>query len=321
MIFKISNAALRPLSLVVYLLAAIFAAGCGPTTIKQIEEQKNARQLSAAEVLKLVEGNTLYFHSFQEDSYYYYAPSGALFGQDIFNNKDKGKWDVSDSGELCMKLQWWWYGDLRCFPVYADGQKYYMGSESGVLSFSADFLQGDHKRQYREIKMSGKKSYRSAVQNQQPASAPVAEPAEEPAADQVPAQPVVEEEPRQPVPPASPGELKATVKWMAKDCPGCNLAGSNLKKADLVGAKLQGADLTGADLSMANLRRADLQGTNLAGADLSFANLPGADLRGSNLQKTNFKGANLIKANLTDAKMEGADFSDALLEGTLGLPR
>ena len=312
---------IRPLALSVLLLGAIVAAGCGPVTVSQIEEQKNAKQLTAAEVLKLVEGNTLSFHSFTEESYYYYAPSGALFGQDIYNNKDTGKWDVSDSGELCMKLQWWWYGDLRCFPVYGDGQKYYMGSESGVLTFTADFLQGDAKKQYHEIKKAGKKSYRRSVQSAQPATSPAAEPAEEPAADQATAQPVVEEEPRQPVPPASPGELKATVKWMAKDCPGCNLAGSNLKKADLVGAKLQGADLTGADLSMANLRRADLQGANLSGADLSFANLPGADLRNCNLEKANFKGANLIKANLTGAKLEGADFSEALVEGALGLSR
>jgi len=62
-----------------------------PVTVSQIEEQKNAKQLTAAEVLKLVEGNTL-LHSFTEESYYYYAPSGALFGQDIYNNKDTGKW-------------------------------------------------------------------------------------------------------------------------------------------------------------------------------------------------------------------------------------
>jgi hypothetical protein len=320
MIFKISGYSFRLLALAAFLLGAIFTAGCGPTTVKQIEDQKNAKQLTPAEVLKLVEGNTLYFHAFQENSYYYYAPAGTLFGQDIYNNKDTGKWDVSDSGELCMKLQWWWYGDLRCFPVYGDGQKYYMGSESGVLSYSADLLPGDHKKQYHEIKKAEKKSYRTAVRSQQPAVTPVAGPAAEPTAGQSPAQTVVEEEPRQPVPPASPGELKATVKWMAKDCPGCNLAGSNLKKADLVGAKLQGADLAGADLSMANLRRADLQGANLAGANLSFANLPGADLRDSNLQQANFRGANLIKADLTGAQLEGADFAEALLEGTLGLP-
>jgi len=321
MIFTRSQKAFHPLALAVFLLGALVGSGCGPTTVKQIEEQKNAKLLVAAEVLKLVEGNTLFVHSFQEDSYYYFAPSGALFGLDIFNNKDKGKWDVSDSGELCMKLQWWWYGDLRCFPVYGDGHKYYMGSESGVLAFSADLLQGDPKKQYHETKKAGKKSYRSAVRNQQPAAAPVAETAEEPAADMSPEKKAAEGGLRQYVPPASPGELKATVKWMAKDCPGCNLAGSNLKKADLVGAKLQGADLSGADLGMANLRRADLQGANLAGADLSFANLPGADLRGSNLQNANFKGANLIKADLTGAKLEGADFSEALLEGTQGLSR
>lgn len=320
MIFMIPFHTVRPLALAVLLLVAFFAAGCGPTTVNQIEKQKNAKQLAAAEVLKLVEGNTLFFHSFQEDTYYYYAPSGALFGEDVYKNKDTGKWDVSDTGELCMKLQWWWYGDLRCFPVYGDGQKYYLGSESGVLSFSAEHLEGDAKRQYHEIKKTGKKSYRKSVRSQQSVADPVEEPPAEPAAAPVPEQPVVEEEPRQPVPPASPGELKATVKWMAKDCPGCNLEGSNLKKADLVAAKLQGANLSGADLSMANLRRADLQGANLTGADLSFANLPGADLRNCNLQKASFKGANLIKADLTGAELEGADFSEALVEGTLGLP-
>ena len=319
MIPMIIRKSIHSLSLV--LLGVLLAAGCGPVTVKQIEDQKNAKQLSAAEVLKLVEGNTLYFHSFSEDTYYYYAPSGALFGKDLFSNKDTGKWDVSDSGELCMKLQWWWYGDLRCFPVYGDGQKYYMGSESGVLVFTADFLQGDVKKQYRETKKAGKQSYRRAVQGQQPAAQPAAAPVEEPAADATSEQRAAEEELRQTVSPASPGELKATVKWMAKDCPGCNLAGSNLKKADLVGAKLQGADLAGADLSMANLRRADLQGANLSGANLSFANLPGADLRNCNLENANFKGANLIKADLTGAKVEGADFSETLVEGTVGLPR
>ncbi|MHB8790359.1 MAG: pentapeptide repeat-containing protein [Desulfobulbaceae bacterium] len=302
-------------------LAALLIAGCGPVTIKEIEAQKGAKLLTAAEVLTLVEGNTLFLQAYGQDSYYYYDPSGALFGQDISNNKDTGKWDVSDSGELCMKLRWWWYGDLRCFPVYGDGQKYYMGSDAGVLAFTADVLPGDHKQQYRETGKAGKKSYRRAVQSQQPGAAAATEPVADPAAEQASGQPVVEVNPRQPVPPASAGELKATVKWMARDCPGCNLAGSNLKKADLVGAKLQGADLSGAELSMANLRRADLQGANLAGADLSLANMPGADLRGSNLQKANFKGANLIKADLTGAQLEGADFSEALLEGALGLPR
>ncbi|MFZ5797479.1 MAG: pentapeptide repeat-containing protein [Desulfobulbaceae bacterium] len=307
--------------LLVPLLVVPALSGCAPTTVKQIEEERGAKQLSPDEVLKLVEGNTLFFRAYGEDSHFYYAPTGQVFGQDVLNNRDKGKWDVSDSGELCMKLDWWWYGDLRCFPVYGDGRKYYMGSESGVLSFSAELLQGDAKRLYREIKTTGKKSYRASVRGQQSGSAGLMEQEAAPVAEETQAAPPLEEEPRQDIPPAAPGELKATVKWMARDCPGCNFAGSNLKKADLVGAKLQGADLSGADLSMANLRRADLQGANLSGADLSFANLPGADLRGSNLQGARFKGANLIKANLTGAKLEGADFSEALLEGTQGLPR
>ena len=310
------------------LLTALVIAGCGPVNVQQIQEQKNAKQLPAADVLKLVEGNTLFFHSFSEESYFYYAPNGTLFGQDIYNNKDTGKWDVTNTAELCMKLQRWWYGDLRCFPVHSDGQKYYLANDAGVLEFTVDLLPGDAKKQFREMKKEERASYRRSIRTQPPApgTAPesvpqtAAEPAP-PAAEKAPAPPVAEEVRSQPVPPASPEELKSTVKWMAKDCPGCNLSGSNLKKADLVGAKLQGADLSGANLSMANLRRADPQGANLTGADLSFANLPGADLRGSNLKQVNFKGANLIKADLTGAQLEGADFSEALVEGTVGLPR
>lgn len=307
------------------LLAVMLAAGCGPVNVQQIQEQKNAKPLEAPAVLKLAEGNTLHFRSFSEESFFYFAPSGALFGQDIYNNRDKGKWDVTNTAELCMKLDWWWYGDLRCFPVYSDGQKYYLANSAGVLEFNVDLQPGDTKKQYREIKKEERTSYRRSIRSQPDAESEQAAPPA-PAVEETPSlteaqAPVVEPAQSRPVPPASPEELKATVKFMARDCPGCNLSNSNLKKADLVGARLQGADLSGANLSMANLRRADLQGANLSSADLSFANLPGADLRGCNLKGAKLKGANLIKADLTGAQLEGADLSEALLEGAVGLSR
>lgn len=40
-----------------------------------------------------------------------------------------------------------------------------------------------------------------------------------------------------------------TVAYMAKDFPGCNLAGADLGKAELIGARLAGADLHEANLN------------------------------------------------------------------------
>jgi uncharacterized protein YjbI with pentapeptide repeats len=52
-----------------------------------------------------------------------------------------------------------------------------------------------------------------------------------------------------------------------------NLAGADLREADLVLANLRGADLRHADLSGANL-----VGARLMGVDLAHANIRGADL-------------------------------------------
>lgn len=293
-------------------------AACGPTTVQQIERQKNARQLEPVELLELVESNTLFLRSLNQESYYYFDPSGNLFGLDIANNRDNGKWDVADTGELCMRLKWAWHNDLRCYSVYADDRRYYLANPAGVISYKADIFPGDHKKQYVAGSKKERKSIRRSLRDQQAAGAAPQEQDVSPAPAPVD-EPVVIEGSRPAG--ASESELRSTVKWMARDCPGCNLAQTDLKKADLVGARLQGADLSGANLSMANLRRADLQGADLTDADLSYANLPGADLRDCNLTNANLKGANLIQADLTGARMNGANLDDALLEGTRGLAK
>ena len=297
------------------ILIIVTAAGCGPVNVAQIKEQKNATLLAPAEVLELVDTNTLLLHS-PEDTYYFFDESGRVFGRDIFNNKDIGRWDVTEGGELCLRMNSWWFGDLRCFPVYSGGDRYYLVNGKGVIAFRAEQFVGDYKNQYYAVDESRKKSSRRSLR---------AARADQAEAVELEATPLVDEQKdaRQPVippvPPISEQELQSTVKWMARDCPGCNLAGSNLRKAELVGAKLQGANLAGSDFGMANLRRADLQGANLEDADLSHANLPGADLRDAVLINADFRGANLIRADLTGARTEGADFKGALLEGTIGL--
>ncbi len=91
------------------------------------------------------------------------------------------------------------------------------------------------------------------------------------------------------------------------DCPGCDLAGADLKRRVLAGANLAGANLAGATLHRANLERAVLDGANLAGANLNLANLARASLVGADLS-----GALLYKANGA-----AADFSRAILDRTI----
>lgn len=295
------------------LVCCLVLYGCGPTTVNKLMKDKGAQQLPATEVLSLVKGNTLFLHSFYEDTSLYFDPSGQLFGKTTSTDKDKGKWDVSTGGELCIRMNTWWYGDLRCFQVYGAAEKIrvYLTSRSGVIQYAAEQLAGDSKQLYTDNDRQ-KMSLRRSIRKQQEGDSQAAS-----AAEPARRTPTIIEE----IPKSDHGhtDTGATVEWMAKDCPGCNLAGADLGKAELIGAKLAKADLHGANLSMANLRRADLQGANLRNAILTYTNLPGADLRGADLRGAVLKGANLIKADLTGAKLEGADLTEVLREGAKGL--
>eukprot|EP00362_Geleiidae_sp_MMETSP1317_P002143 CAMPEP_0201282480 /NCGR_PEP_ID=MMETSP1317-20130820/5764_1 /ASSEMBLY_ACC=CAM_ASM_000770 /TAXON_ID=187299 /ORGANISM="Undescribed Undescribed, Strain Undescribed" /LENGTH=180 /DNA_ID=CAMNT_0047595267 /DNA_START=66 /DNA_END=604 /DNA_ORIENTATION=+ len=173
------------------------------------------------------------FVSSNEDSYFYFDRSGRVYGLDIYKNKDIGKWDVSESGELCLKLQHWWNGYLKCFSVYGDGDKYALANNSGVIAFTARHFEGDYKNQYYEPKQT-KKSYRRSIR---PKKTTQQSESTQPKPEKKAAPPDKQMNQEQSYSyTTSDAELKSTVKWMAKDCPGCNLANSNLKKADLVGA-------------------------------------------------------------------------------------
>ena len=302
---------------IIFLLTALYFAGCAPTTVTQLENKHDAAQLPPEKILQLVEGNTMLFESVDEDVYLYFDKSGRVYGIDNDHNKDIGKWDVSNQGELCIKMQFWWVRDLKCLYVYtADDNKYSLTNSSGVITYTASLFTGDSKNLYYEPQET-RKSYRKSIRSQ----AANEESKSEAQQETVDANDTggIEAPVQKSTYPASDAEIKSTVKWMAKDCPGCNLANANLKKADLVGAKLQGANLSGADLSMADMRRADLEGAILEDANLTYANMPGANLRNCNLKRANLKGANLIRADLTGADIDGAILEDTLLEGAQGI--
>lgn len=306
------------------LLCCIFLlSGCGPTTINKLEKVDDATVMEPAAILHLVDSNTLFVHSFEEDSHLFFDHSGKLYGKDIYNNKDAGNWDVSEDGELCMRMKSWWYGDLKCYQMLVSGSTYYLTNSSGVLQFKAEQSAGDTQNIFYVVK-GKKKSYRRSLRKKnqpltdtetpaQTISAAPEEMAEESSKSIVEETSTYSE--------SHESDLRSTVKWMARNCPGCNLAEANLNKADLVTANLVGANLRRASLKMANLRRANLEGANLAAADLSYANLPGANLKNTNLSGASLKGANLIRADLTGANLDDADLTDAHLDGVVGLQR
>jgi hypothetical protein len=296
-------------SILLILTCCLVFSGCGPTTVDKLVEQQGAQQLVAQDVLALVTGNTLRVQSFDTDASLYFAPSGKLFGKITAGENDKGKWDVSQGGELCFRMDTWWYGDLRCFQVYsvADTNRLHLASKGGVIQYSAEQEDGDS-RQLHAQEDQQKKSLRRSIRKEQAGNAQQLEALRTP---------IVIEEQR--TTSYASKDIGATVEYMAKDCPGCNLAGADLGKAELIEAKLAGADLHGANLSMANLRRADLHGANLRDAVLAYTNLPGANLQGADLRGAILKGANLIKADLTGANLEGADLTEVLREGAIGL--
>jgi uncharacterized protein YjbI with pentapeptide repeats len=100
---------------------------------------------------------------------------------------------------------------------------------------------------------------------------------------------------------------------------GLDLAGANLKGADMVAAildntNLKGANLEGATIAGGEMREANLEGANMAGAKLSGANLTGANLTHANLTSADLTYAILDSADLQHADMTDADVSCAYFE-------
>lgn len=146
-----------------------------------------------------------------------------------------------------------------------------------------------------------------------------------------------------PAPPPTRGELLAFVAAAQKAHPGQrvdvgrrwrNLAGIDLRGAELADIELSRVSLVGADLREARLRGVNfadslLRGLDASGAELlgcSFgrarlvkAKLRGADLTGSTLfaadaRGADFSGANLAEVDLLASDLSGADLTDALLD-------
>ena len=116
-----------------------------------------------------------------------------------------------------------------------------------------------------------------------------------------------------------------------------NLAGANLKQANLIFSSLSYSELSGALFCEADLYRTDLSNSKcnwanfdqceanesvFENADLSNASFEGAELSGSNfsgvcLEAANLRGANLENAVFANANLNFADLTGANLSGAV----
>ncbi len=328
------------------LFCVLLLAGCAPITQNQMVA-KGGVPLTAKQIFDLVSGNTLHMESIDINAQMYFQPDGIISARAeaiTADDTDKGDWDINGENQLCLKFKVWYYGEMRCYSVYSDAGKnaYALFRDNGALAYSAKSSTGDSARLYKTPKPSQKGTYlRESLTTGQPSPSamPAAQPTQQSAEasnttsflrESLAAEQAIVSQPEsgapavsgqrdEVMPVAADEEVEHSVKSMAKNCPGCNLAKSDLRQADLVGANLQGANLKGADLSRANLRRANLEGANLSGAILVNTNLPGANLKDANLTAADLSGANLIKADFTGAKTENMILTNALIEGVKGL--
>jgi len=292
-------------------LSLFFVCSCAPMTQKQ-SKSKGWNPLSSKQIYSLVSGNSMHLTAINFDGRIFMRKDGKLSARDLINNTDTGTWDINTENQLCLKFNTWYFGDIRCYSIYAKegSNSYQFFTSNGARYYTGTMLSGDSAKLGKFIKeKKGSQYLRGQFAGDQP---------KEKKSSQTSA-PVVSLKQKKYSP--AKGEMEHSIKTMAQNCPGCNLEGADLRKISLINANLEGAKLKGSDLSRANLRRANLKGADLSGALLINTNLPGADLRQCDLHGANLSGANLIKADLTGADTAGAIFTGAHLEGVKGLKK
>jgi hypothetical protein len=280
--------------------------GCAISSRNQLLDAGQTA-LEAESLKTLVSDKPFQLTAIDFDGKVNFQKNGKISARNRSGEKNTGRWDVTPENSLCLKFSSWYFGDQKCYSVFADTEStsYIFFTSNGARYFTATPISdnpGELKRQQQGRSSTYNKRETATVSKQ-------AQP--EPSTQQVMI--------ATPAPSPSKAEMKHLLITTALNCPACDFTGVDLSNADLTGANLAGANLAAANLRKANLRRANLTGANLTGADLTTANLPGADLSNCTLRDANFTGANLVKANFTGALTDGIILQDTNLEGTTGI--
>lgn len=261
----------------------LLSKGEEPLSLKQLQEQ--------------IIGNSVHLEAIDFDANVQFLPGGKISATDLQGKTEKGQWSISADNQLCLKFKLWYFGDLNCYTLFkqksdyffftGNGAKYYTGKITKRADATEIKSAGERKNQITKDKGNDAVRYANSSSHGETHRSDI--------------------------------EKQHTLINLARNCPGCNLAGVTLRGAQLIGANLAGANLSGADLSEANLRRADLSGANLSGAKFTRTNLSGANLTGSDLSNADLTGSNLIRATITDANLDGAQLDGAHLESIQGM--
>jgi hypothetical protein len=264
----------------------MFLSACAPVTMNQFLAD-GREPLSENQLYELVADHRLHLEAIDFDAKVQFQANGHLTATGLQGEQDQGKWSIVSENQLCIKFELWYFGDLKCYRLVQDNNKYLFFTTNGARYYTATRLPGSS----------------GSLANQDPA---------EKDTHRYQRQSVPE------VAPLSNEDKKHTLISLARNCPDCNFTGVDLRGAQLIGANLAGTNLSGADLRDANLRRANLVGANLTGANLARTNLAGANLSDCDLTDADLTGSNLISATVTGAIFKGAILSGAHLESIQG---
>lgn len=284
-------------------LLFILLGGCSSVTMTQLMAD-GKQPLSREQLATLIPNATIHLESIDFDGEIQFQADGRLIAKNRQNATEKGKWEINNGNQLCMKFAHWYYGEPRCYNIINEEANTYIFFTTNGARFYTGRMQSVQNPMTRE---GGGEPVHNDPRGPAPATRTALATAEN------------RDSGGSKAPKPSAEEMKISLKYLARNCPGCNLSGTDLQNAQLVDANLAGADLARIDLSGANLRRANLAGANLTGARLVRTNLAGADLSGCNLIGADLTGSNLIRANLTGAKLEGALLTGALRENIQGI--
>lgn len=270
---------------------------CAPVTMDHFLAD-GTPPLTGQQLHEVLYNRSLHLEAIDFDAQVNYLPNGHLTAKNRQGIKDSGKYSISPDGRLCMQFDLWYYGDLKCYQVVKDREKYVFFTSNGARYYTGMM---SRKNDLEVAKHSQHENNNSNSHNQSATFGRSDSTSNITKAF------------------LSEAEKKQALISLARNCPDCNFAGVDLRRAQLITANLAGADLSRADLREANLRRANLSGANLSGANLARTNLAGADLSNCDLSDADLTGSNLIRATLTGAKLDGTVFFGAHLESIQGL--
>ncbi|MEJ2689721.1 MAG: pentapeptide repeat-containing protein [Deltaproteobacteria bacterium] len=253
---------------------------CANKTPKKMEAM-GAEKLERARLLALLAGATLEMEEYGGKAEVTLHNDGSISAVNEDGISSDGRWSV-EGGDLCLQFRKWGNSDRLCYVIYQQDGRY--------LQFRDKVYQGSF-----TILSPGTGGPPRDSAKASASTGPVAEQKEPPTEKASPS--AAPQEPYSYIPSGPTQFRKPDIKYIlgrvARNCPGCNLAGADLAEADLEGANLAGANLLKTTLVKANLRHANLSGTNLFEADLRNANLSGADLSGANLAGADLTGCQI----------------------------